>query len=1049
MTESLRALLVALAEPLLDPASRTFLPALVAGGIVAAAFVVIQQGGWRPGLQALSRGLLSPAAWTHRSTRLDAQLLLARQLLGLIRFAPAAGGAWWLATSLVGQLDQRFGVPDLSVPAWAASLTYTAVLFVAWDASRYALHRLMHAVPALWALHQVHHSAEVLTPLAFHRVHPLESLLYQARGALVTGLVAGGFFWLSRGTAAEITVLGVHAIGFGLNALTGNLRHSHVWMGFGPVVERWLISPAQHQLHHADQAHLQQANYGTWLAIWDRLGGSLVPAGAVAPSAYGLAHADRNHDPHDLVSALFHPIVAALSHLGPRRAVAAATLLSVTARAAEPPPATHVTEEDDDILEVLVENEGGVPRAAGAAYVIDEEALEQHEYDDVHKILAQVPGVVTRDEDGFGLRPNIGIRGANSDRSAKLTLMEDGVLFAPAPYAAPAAYYFPMSTRLTGVEVFKGAAATRFGPHTIGGAINLRTREVPTAPVGMVDLAAGLRNTIKVHAFGGYGTERWGLLLEGVHLGTGGFKQLDGGGPTGFERTELMLKTRLASDPERHVRHTLELKGGYGREVSDETYLGLSIEDVGDTPYRRYAASALDHMGWHRGQAEAAWLVRIGDLADVRTVAYYHHLDRAWTKLNRFAGGPDLHALLSRPAGGQAAVYLDILRGQEDSTSDDQTLQIGTNDRRFHSMGLQSTAHWRATRGIVASQLEVGVRLHGDIVDRLHTEDPFAMRGGTLRATGADTLTLLDSHTTALAFAAHVHEDLGIGPVRLLPGMRVEVIQTQATEAGLDPEEPITRVVPLPGMALHAEATYWLDVFAGAHRGFSPVAPGQPAEVQPETAWSYELGARIHERSFRAEAVGFLSDYDNVTGQCTASGGCDVTQIDQQYNGGAAFIYGVETVVSQTVRLPAELGLHLQGTYAYTGSQFRTDFVSGFPQFGRVRAGDAMPYVPEHQGSLHLSLSHPRFSLSVAMQSRSAMRDVAGQGEIDASALIPANTVVDLAMSVQISRHIAAYATVTNLGGSDAIASWRPFGARPVAPLQAMFGVKLRLPGEG
>ena len=61
-----------------------------------------------------------------------------------------------------------------------------------------------------------------------------------------------------------------------------------------------------------------------------------------------------------------------------------------------------------------------------------------------------MPGVYSRGEDGFGLRPNIGIRGVSPDRSKKVTLMEDGILFGPAPYSAPAAYFFPLVTRMDG-----------------------------------------------------------------------------------------------------------------------------------------------------------------------------------------------------------------------------------------------------------------------------------------------------------------------------------------------------------------------------------------------------------------------------------------------------------------------------------------------------------------------------------------------------------------------------------------------------------------------
>src|SRR5690606_27526241 len=156
------------------------------------------------------------------------------------------------------------------------------------------------------------------------------------------------------------------------------------------------------------------------------------------------------------------------------------------------------------------------------------------------------------------------------------------------------------------------------------------------------------------------------VLLEGTHLSTDGFKQLDGGGSTGFLRQEAMLKVVARTSRARDVRHALELKAGLARERSDETYLGLSLDDFEATPYRRYAASALDRMRWHRTQAELAWQVT-ADAFDVRTVAYHHGLHRVWTKLNRFAGGPALHDLLLSSGSGQAGVFLDVLRGEEDS----------------------------------------------------------------------------------------------------------------------------------------------------------------------------------------------------------------------------------------------------------------------------------------------------------------------------------------------------------------------------------------------
>lgn len=134
-----------------------------------------------------------------------------------------------------------------------------------------------------------------------------------------------------------------------------------------------------------------------------------------------------------------------------------------------------------------VEVVGGIlgepDRVTGSAHRVEQETLEQFEYDDIGRVLNFVPGVYVREEDGNGLRPNIGLRGGSADRSQKVTLMEDGVLIAPAPYSAPAAYFFPLTSRMTGVEVFKGPASIQHGPQTIGGAINLISAPIPISSI--------------------------------------------------------------------------------------------------------------------------------------------------------------------------------------------------------------------------------------------------------------------------------------------------------------------------------------------------------------------------------------------------------------------------------------------------------------------------------------------------------------------------------------------------------------------------------------
>ena len=153
-------------------------------------------------------------------------------------------------------------------------------------------------------------------------------------------------------------------------------------------------------------------------------------------------------------------------------------------------------------------------------------------------------------------------------------------------------------TRMRSVRVIKGPSSIPYGPQSIGGAVDLRTRGIPSGKErGGVDLALGSHAYRKAHAYVGIGNDRAGALVEGVHLGSGGFKELDGGGDTGFYRNEWMAKTRYLLDPSARVQNEFRLKVGYSDERSHETYLGLTDSDFRDNPRRRYRASALDNMG--------------------------------------------------------------------------------------------------------------------------------------------------------------------------------------------------------------------------------------------------------------------------------------------------------------------------------------------------------------------------------------------------------------------------------------------------------------------
>ncbi len=285
---------------LLDaPEDRLFWPFLLSAFFIALLGAVF-------GKVSLRTELFTRALWWHPSARADYGLFAVRALISLLLVAPllfsstaVAGHIVTFCTSVLGE------APPWLLGPWGTSVSYTVLLFLSIDASRFLLHRAMHRVPALWRFHQVHHSAEVMTPFTLFRTHPVEGVLVALRGVLVTGIVGGVFSWLTGAQQVALEVLGINAVAFVLNLAGSNLRHSQLWIGFGPL-EWVLMSPAQHQLHHALETSGHEVNYGSFLSLWDVIGKSLVRA-QQRPVAFGVKRDELNHDPWNVFSLLAGP----------------------------------------------------------------------------------------------------------------------------------------------------------------------------------------------------------------------------------------------------------------------------------------------------------------------------------------------------------------------------------------------------------------------------------------------------------------------------------------------------------------------------------------------------------------------------------------------------------------------------------------------------------------------------------------------------------------------------------------------------------------------
>lgn len=682
----------------------------------------------------------------------------------------------------------------------------------------------------------------------------------------------------------------------------------------------------------------------------------------------------------------------------------------------------------------------------GSAHFLNQEQLEEQSYSDVHRILTAVPGVYFQEEDGLGLRPNIGIRGTGVERSSKITLMEDGVLIAPAPYTAPSAYYFPTAGRMEGIEVRKGSSAIQFGPRTNGGVLNLISRSAPTQLGGRVELAGGDHDTRRGHVYAGDSGERFSWVAESYQLHSDGFKDLDGGGDTGVELEDYLLKLRVSSSPTAAHYQALELKLGKTLQDGNETYLGITESDFLDTPYRRYAASALDNIEADHEQIQLSHFLQVSSKVDLTTVAYHNDFFRDWFK-NESVLGVSNATVLANPE--LYSRELAILRGEEDSPED--ALRLRHNNRNYYSQGIQSVLGVTHNTGRARHAIELGVRYHEDEEDRLQAEDLYQMIDGRLvlhqvGAPGSQSNRVSDAQ--ALAFFAQ--DRISFGDWTFTPGVRFETIEfTRRDFSTSDPTRSAgpTRVrengvdVWIPGLGVDYQINASDRVFAGVHRGFAPPGAGAAPETDPEKSTNYELGWRRNRGPLSFEAIGFFNDYENLLGTETVAGGGGTAA--DQFNGGAVDVQGLEISAAYELggarQWPVSVPLRL--AYTYTQSEFKTSFESDFADWEpQVEAGDELPYLPENQLTASIGVVASRWGVHLNANYQDALRTSPGQGAIPAGEGTDSRVLFDLSADTTFFSRYRVFASLRNLTDETYVASRRPYGLRPGLPRTLLVG---------
>ena len=299
----LLALLYPVNEMLHDGNSRYYWAYIISGGVLA--FLVCSlarkdQRGWS--------ALWQRETWMSPSARNDYILLVLRPFLAfsILSWCIVNGGAIanWVAQAL-RSVGVSGTVTDTTALIFALALT--VCLFVVDDLLKFLAHTAFHRFPALWEFHKVHHSAETLNFTTSERFHPVEAFLTSAVVAIGLGVVNGIFIAFAGHKLTPITIASANIFLFTANIFGGVLRHSPCWLAFPTAIERWIISPAMHQIHHSSDQRHWDTNMGVTLSVWDRLFGTLLVAKGQTVTRYGIG--DETPEWRSISTILFRPFI--------------------------------------------------------------------------------------------------------------------------------------------------------------------------------------------------------------------------------------------------------------------------------------------------------------------------------------------------------------------------------------------------------------------------------------------------------------------------------------------------------------------------------------------------------------------------------------------------------------------------------------------------------------------------------------------------------------------------------------------------------------------
>ena len=695
----------------------------------------------------------------------------------------------------------------------------------------------------------------------------------------------------------------------------------------------------------------------------------------------------------------------------------------------------------------------------GSGDYIPAEEIRKYNFSNINDILRNSTGVYSREEGGYGLFPNISLRGASSLRSAAVTMMEDGINIAPAPYSAPDAYYSPLAGKMHSIEILKGSSQFRYGPNTTGGVINYQTTPIDFGQRAYGSVSYGSHDDKITHAYGNYGvTGNFGALAilgEVYFRENDGFRDFngptdpDGAGPQkaygsddagGVHQFAPMVKLLWQLPFRKKI--TLELKAALNQLDYYEGYAGLTTADFNADPYQRYVASQLDNMNSNAKTYYAKLHTEFNSNIKNTLTLYGNMFTRDWYKLDK-VNGASLNQIVSKAYGtpNNLAIYKGTAAGE---------ITYKSNDRAYYAYGLQNQTDLDFTTNFLNKKIEhdlkVGFKFHYDKINRdQYTHDYNQAIGGVL--TPGDTEFNADRNQITKGAAVYFEESATINNFVISFGSRFEAIkQTYRSGATTSDSERTYAFVPGGGLTYNHDKNWqW---YGAVYKGFSMPSPSASRDdgtpINPEKSLAKEIGVRYSDDNLSVSAIGFHTNFKDVIVLDNSNTGASAD------NAGKVVSKGLEIMTAYLIPddfVPFKGDTTLYANYTFTNANLDGDSTSTDSEsiFAYGLDGANVPYIPEHvfSGGIDYELGNFSFGINVTHHSETygtaseTETEVSGSTADARAGRIDSATLLNLRAGYKITDNYRITAGVNNATDLEYISSRHPAGARSGKPLTA------------